>query len=821
MLNDRQIHISVGSSRKALNWQPQTLLISELYEKLRTPARSTETMSSYLALPKGKQDELKDVGGYVAGTLNGPRRKAGAVTGRDVLTLDLDNIPAGGAEDVARRVEALGCGYCVYSTRKHLSSSPRLRVLLPLDRTCSADEYEPCARRMAEMIGIDLADPTTFEASRLMYWPSCCADGEYIYYAADKPMLSVAGLLATYADWRDFSSWPTVPGAVTPARLAAKQGDPLAKTGVVGAFCRIYDIEAAIAAFLPGVYEPADIPGRYTFTGGSTTGGAVLYDGGKFLYSHHATDPCSGRLVNAFDLVRLHRFGDMDDEANPGTLPHQLPSYKAMCETAVHDKDVSGLLSDERWEKAQASFGPTEDAGEDDGAWRRPPVMDLDSQGKPIKSMKNLRTTLAHDPKLKGRLRLNLFSGHIDVTGWLPWKRPGTARTWNDDDAAQLRIYLEPFLGKIAKNDVLDAVAACASDQAYHPVRDYLESLSWDGEPRLEALFIDYLGAEDTPYTRTVTRKAFTAAVARVMHPGCKYDTMLVLVGKQGRHKSTILAKLGGEWFSDSLRTFGDKDAMETIQGTWLNEVAEMQAMAKAEVDAVKMFLSKTSDYYRPAYGRYTTDRPRQCVFFGTTNSKECLVDPSGARRFWVVDIDQGPRVKNVFENLDLERDQLWAEAVAYWRLGESLHLPLELEEAAKQIQEDHRARHPWEGLISNYLAEDVPEDWMKWDISRRQMFHGGGLKVGGTMRSRSRICAAEVWCEVLGKQRGDMRQRDTREINNILEGIPGWTCVGVRDAGKPYGKQRCFDRKTATDDMATDENGQQIEDNRSNRSNS
>ncbi len=193
--------------------------------------------------------------------------------------------------------------------------------------------------------------------------------------------------------------------------------------------------------------------------------------------------------------------------------------------------------------------------------------MDVDTQGKPIKSMKNLRTALERNPKLKGRLRLNLFSGRIDVDGELPWVRPGIAKTWSDDDAAQLRIYLEPFFGKIAKNDILDAVAACASDQAYHPVRDYLNGLTWDGVPRLDTLFIDYLGAEDTPYTRAVTRKSFVAAVARVMAPGCKYDTMLVLVGGQGRHKSTILAKMGGAWFSDSLRTFGDKDSMETIQG--------------------------------------------------------------------------------------------------------------------------------------------------------------------------------------------------------------------------------------------------------------
>ena len=232
MINDRQITITVGASRNAVDWLPQTMWISELWERLRTPQRGTETVAEYLEMPKGEQDKRKDVGGFVAGTLNGVRRKASAVTGRDIIALDLDNIPNGQADRVSASIGALGCGYCIYSTRKHRPDAPRLRVLFPLDRTCTADEYEPLARKMAEQIGMELADPTTFEAARLMYWPSCCRDGEYIYYTDDKPLLSVDGLLATYIDWRDVTSWPKHPGATPKARLAAKQGDPEEKKGI-------------------------------------------------------------------------------------------------------------------------------------------------------------------------------------------------------------------------------------------------------------------------------------------------------------------------------------------------------------------------------------------------------------------------------------------------------------------------------------------------------------------------------------------------------------------------------------------------------------
>ena len=188
--NDRPIHISIGNSRKDRNWKPLTLSIGELWERLKTPSRGVETVEQYLSLNKAKQDELKDVGGFVAGTLNGGRRKATAVTGRDIVTLDFDTIPPYATESVIKTVDVLGVGYAVYSTRKHIETAPRLRILIPLSRTVSVDEYEPIARKLAADIGIHMADRTTFEASRLMYWPSCCADSEYVFRFTDRGWLT-------------------------------------------------------------------------------------------------------------------------------------------------------------------------------------------------------------------------------------------------------------------------------------------------------------------------------------------------------------------------------------------------------------------------------------------------------------------------------------------------------------------------------------------------------------------------------------------------------------------------------------------------------
>lgn len=779
MLNDRKILISVGNHRRSVNWQPQALLLSELYEKMRIPARGTETTQEYLNLKKSQQDDLKDVGGYVAGGLLGSRRKSSAVTGRDVLTLDLDNIPPGGAEDVLRRVEGLGCGYCVYSTRKHTPATPRLRVLLPLDRTATADEYEPLARKMAEVIGMELADPTTFDVHRLMYWPSCCADSEYIFTYQDKPMLSADGLLAQYADWRDVTAWPRHAGETNHTKLAMRQGDPLTKNGVVGAFCRTYDIPGAMSAFLPGIYETADtMPGRYTYLGGSTTGGAVLYDDGKFLYSHHATDPCSGRLVNAFDMVRLHKFEGLDDDATPGAPGNRLPSYNAMCELAVADPAVAALMAQERLKAAARDFADTApaltDADTDAGAWVK--QLTTNKQTGQIKAtIDNVWLILENDPNLKGKFALNEFAGRGEVMGALPWEKSEKRRPWDDNDNQGLYWYLEKYYQITGNGKIDGALSLHSAKHSFNEVRDYLGGLQWDGVPRLDTLFINYLGAADDLYTRMVTRKAFTAAVARAMTPGCKYDTMVILSGPQGIGKSTLLDKMSRGWFNDSIRSFEGKEASELLQGVWLVEVGELDAFRRTDVARIKQFLSLRADRFRAAYGRHVKELPRCCVFFGTTNSAEYLQDRTGNRRFWPVDVGVTPHSQRVWTDLDDEVDQLWAEAVMRWRAGEALYLGGTLEDAAKAMQESHREAGAREGIVLDFVERQVPEDWQSWTLDKRRMFWADGVTGELKLVPREKVCALEVWCEAFNGTQKEMKYTDAVEINGILEHAPGW----------------------------------------------
>lgn len=804
MNNDRKIIISVGNNRRDLNWKQTALTVSELYERLRNPVRSTELFADYMKMKKAQQDTLKDVGGFVGGSLSSPRRKSNNMTGRDVITLDFDNIPGWQTEAIVTKVEELGCSYCIYSTRKHTASAPRLRVVIPFDRTVTPDEYEPCARRIASQIGISMADPTTFEVCRLMYWPSCSADSEYVYKTKDAPFISADFLLSTYTDWHDYMSWPQVPNAVSYAKLAMKQGDPLEKPGIVGAFCRTYDVVTAMDAFLPNIYDAVDNDeGRYTYLGGSTTGGAVIYDDAKFLYSHHATDPCGGRLVNAFDLIRLHRFGDKDDNAAPDTPVTKLPSYKAMCDMALKDKAVVGTLNREQHEAAVKDFEGFTDTTPQTGEpldWAE--KLQRNQNGAVKGTIDNILIILDGDPALKGKFALNLFANRGEILGALPWQKDTKRRLWSDTDSNGLYWYLERMWGITQRGNIDSALDIHAATHAFNEVQDYINGLTWDGVPRLDTLLIDYLGAKDTAYNRAVCRKSFTGAIARAMTPGCKYDTMLILAGPQGIGKSTLLDKMSRGWFNDSIRTFEGKEASELLQGVWLVEIAELDAFRRTDIARIKQFLSLKADRYRAAYGRHVKELPRCCVFFGTCNEMEFLQDTTGNRRFWPVDVGEEKATKSVFRDLPDETiNQLWAEAKMRWQTGEKLYLTGALDAEAKIKQEEHREASVREGLIMEFAERQVPADWAKWSLDRRRDFWAGAAHTqeGATLElvERDRITALEVWCELFNGSMRDMKPADTREINGVLGMMKGWKRNGNPLRFGPYNLQRGFVRKT------------------------
>lgn len=784
--NDKTLDLALGNSRKTKRWKNKPMQWSELLDRLVVTTRTPETLAEYKAMSRDRQSEVKDVGGFVGGYCNNGSRSD--IRFRSIVCLDADYADGELWDDWCL---LYGNAAAVYSTHKHTPAKPRLRLVIPLARNVGPDEYQAVGRRVAATLGIDKFDDTTYQPQRVMYWPSTSQDGEYMFDYIDAPLLDPDIVLATYHNWADVSSWPMSSRvADIVKRTAVKQKDPLEKGGIVGSFCRAYTITEAISQYVP-TYVSCDEPNRYTYTEGSTAAGVVVYDD-KFSYSHHATDPASGQLCNAWDLVRLHRFGALDSDLDPDTPTSSRPSYKAMAELAAGDKRVKAQVVADRTAQAMADFEelPEVPAGESD--WRS--KLKITEKGGIAQTIENAVIILSNDPKLAGTLALNEMDHVIVAKRSLPWRTFKGPSQWIDADDAALRYYLERVYGMTGKDRIFDAVNVVANENKFHPVRDYLDSCTWDGVPRVETLLVDYLGAEDSEYTRAVTRKALAAAVARIYRPGCKFDYMLTLRGRQGIGKSALIAKLGGPWFSDSFTTLQGKDAYEQVQGVWIMEVGELAGMRKAEAETIKLYVSKQVDRFRPAYGRRLQEFPRQCIFIGTTNETQFLRDSTGNRRFWVVDTPNDAKL-DMWDELTPERIRLiWGEAVEIYKQGEPLYLSRKLEAIAREVQESYEEENPRAGIIADYLERLLPEDWDSRDLyDRRQWLETNET---GTVK-RTAVCTIEIWAEALGGNPDKLDRYVAKEIRDIMDGLPEWRHKGSsRKRIPPYGRQRFYERR-------------------------
>lgn len=795
MQNDGNVRIAVGRSADTKVWKNVSMDWSKLVEKITTEYRTYETLAEYKAMTKDEQSRIKDVGGFVGGYLTDGKRTNACVQYRYVLCLDLDDARPDAYE---RFKELYPVASACYSTHKHTPEKPRLRIVAPLSRRCRPDEYEAVGRWVADKVGMEMFDPTTFQPARLMFWPSTPKDGVFYSDSLDAPWLDVDAVLLQYMDWSDVSEWPRgVRENQKEKRAHAKQEDPTTKKGCVGAFCRIYSVSRAIDEFLSDVYEEGDKgAGRYTYKGGSTSNGVVLYDD-LFAYSNHATDPAGGQLCNAFDLVRIHRFGELDTKGEDGL---RAPSYVRMVEWASTElEEVKAELIQSRLNEARMEFAEESEQGEqtDDTSWMNELKTD---KGMILAIAPNFTHIFRNDPKLKGRFRYNEFTCREYVTATVPWRRVTTWETISDADMAGLRSYFESVYGMYAPQKLDDAFTLELRANSYHPVKDYLNSLVWDGVPRLDTSLVDYLGADDNIYTREVIRKTLVGAVARVSRAGLKFDQVLTLVGPQGCGKSTFVSKLGGDWFSDTLPTVQGKEAYESIQGVWIMEMGELAALKKAEVEPIKQFISKVEDRFRPAYGRKVETFKRQTIFIGTTNNLRFLKDNSGNRRFFPVDVKRGRL--NVFgdnSDLDKNRDQIWAEAYYLYKNGEALILSEEAERMAEGEREDHQELDERKGVLESFLETRLPDDWSKYGLlERRRYFEDKEVQESEGSVARDKVCAVEIWCEFFGKDVEEMNKYSSREVADLMESVSGWEYARGSSTFPHYGKQRYYAR---TDD--------------------
>ncbi len=806
MKNSRNLIISTASNRLSKQWKKENITWTSFVERLSKPIITTESIDEFLTFPKSKQDDIKDVGGFVGGSLKGNLRRNSAVENRSLITLDLDNLAHGDDEKILKTLHGLGCGFAVYSTRKHTKVKPRLRVILPLARSVSADEYEPIARKIASFIGMRYCDPTTFQAVRLMYWPSHSKDSDYVFEYADKPLVDGKGILGMYADWKDVRQWPEVPEAKKLYQnMRKKQENPLEKNGIVGAFCRRYNILEAIEGFIPGVYEACDVEGRLTYIEGSTTAGAVLYEDGLFLYSHHATDPCSQKLVNAFDLIRLHKFGHLDSSAEDNTPVNRLPSWTEMVTFINTKTPVKQDILRERREQASNEFGVVPykevavegeviDADTEDWMGK----LDCNNHGYPYPTIPNIVCILKNDVDIKDKIYYEEFSNRIIINDHLPWAPDKyEERIWSDIDDSGLRWFFENFYKITGVKKIEDGLNLITKENSKNAIEEYLIKLEWDGVNRLETLLIDYFGCADNVYTREVSIKTFVAAVRRAVIGNIKWDHMPILIGSQGIGKSTFLKMLGGKWFNDSLATFEGKEACELIQGSWIVEIGELTGLRKSEVNAAKQFLSRQDDIFREAYGRRTQKYPRRCIFFGTANDSDFLRDSSGERRYWPIDTGEINPKKSIFNDLENEVDLIWAEAYSLAKNSEvSLVLSKEAENIASVAQETHKEENAKKGIIVDYLEKKIPKSWTTMDLFARRTFlndYEKQVELHKDLEERDKICVLEIWEEALGCDKRYLKRVDSREISEIMNGLKGWEKIKSTARFGKYGIQKGY----------------------------
>ena len=797
-----------GKSRLSKKWTNTEMTWGELAERTAQTKRTAETMEEYMAMSRDDQSDIKDVGGVVCGHLkhdktSDDKQLAGRKTkenilSRSILTFDLDECPAG--FDPKRLIEEKlpGVAAIAYTTHKHTPQAPRWRVFIPLSEWVSPFYYEGMARYVGSVLGMQLLDKTTFQYNRLMYWPSTAKDGQFLHFALEGLPISPHDFFEEFPALKRESAWPRHPDEeqLKPQSIMTeKEGvynnlekpqASIQKPGVIGAFCRAYSIDEAIAKFLPGVYIPAGL-GRYTYANGSSSKGLVVY--GDVAYSNHATDPANtGHDINAFDLVRIHKFGHLDVGTSPGQKGNTLPSYQAMLSFAHADEKVASIIADDKIKEAAAEFAEV-DEDPKDLEWIR--QLETDKKGQICNTNANQDLIILNDHVFR-TIMYNDFTRQNEVGD-----TKALRCTPEVDDTALRNIatrYETKYGIKVSVQKVVEILSGVQVQRSYNPLHQYITQEKWDGVPRLETVFIDYLGATDTPLNRMMTRKWMIAAVARAFEPGCKFDNMLILEGQQEIGKSLILRILangktrGGYFFSESMQ-FDQKDSeqIEAMNKAWITEFAELSGLKSVkEGERIKRFLSVQEDEKRLAYRHSSQTFKRHCVFAGTTNESTFLADTS-ARKFWIIHVAGNSRpVAEWVPDLIANVHQIWAEAYHYYSMGERLELPRQLIEDARAMQAAYNAANsdPLFGILQAHLDLLLPSGWRELtrEERMRKMRNYSTEKQFCSLK-RNKVSAAEIKDEI-------PEATTPQYVNRLLE-LLGWTDMGRVKVDDVYSQQR------------------------------
>lgn len=403
----------------------------------------------------------------------------------------------------------------------------------------------------------------------------------------------------------------------------------------------------------------------------------------------------------------------------------------------------------------------------------------IDSYGNPVRSVSNLRLIFTQDENLS-QIRYDTFCQ--DDVCFCPLFLNVNGNKIDEESSGKIQDYLErTYRIRLTQNKVFEMLKTTSSERSFNPVQDFITQETWDGQPRIATTLIDYLGAEDNPLVREQTKLWFVAAVARVFCPGCKFDNVLTLPGPQGIGKSTFFKAISGKWFNDSFSfASGDKEKVETITNGWIIEISELNGLKRAnDAEAAKAFLSRCSDYMRPAYGHKVVEFMRHNVFAATTNETNFLQGDNGNRRWWIIPVKGNGHVSAWLGRLQRSVPQLWAKAYTYYLQRMKLYLSPDMEIQANEVQVQHSSIlvDPIMEDLEMYLEREVPMQYASWTIPTRLAYQKGAYsEPNSTMTSLDMVCARQI----IEEMPNDLVRRNpskytSQYINRLMSMIPNW----------------------------------------------
>lgn len=757
----RIFNVMTSRSGNSTKWKNSALTLKEFKKYLGKPSIIDIKTADYHAMSNADKAVIKLRNpAFFTGYFNG-KRSNHTIETRSAIVFDIDSkFPSDFYEYMKDNCQ---WSFYIYESLSSLPTHQKYRVILFLDKDIKANEYEPVARKLASDLRIiDFVDKTCYKKAQLMYSPVFFTDSDNKlneYHKGIESKVSSKEILGTFKNVLDIAEWKTAKdeGAMH-VSSEMQLGDPREKAGLVGAFCKwVESVPNAIEMFgLPYQHEHED---RYSYTLGESANGFVVYDDGQYSHSNHESDPANnGHDNNAFDLVRIHKFRELDTK-DVYADPTKAPSYKAMIDMLDNnkefkkqwqailnaasldaimvdiDEDFSEFIEEDVTPESKKKtkktkkrkrinvngkmidynpFADTEAFAEKWGEFVNTLERTKES-GIPKPTRENLQKLLLKSPQFGGRIVFDEFRRCIAYVGKKQWAIKG--EEWQDHDTTSLLIFCETQGMRYSKQDINDGVRQAAMYNSYNSLRDFYESglPEWDGTPRIDTMFHDFLGAEDSEVNALIARKTLLGGLQRALvHGESSVHAVPILAGEQGAGKSRFWQKLcpNPDWFADSKINIGHKDGMSVLGGSFIFELGELASLKKADVDEIKSFISSSKDKYRPSHMQYDVTIPRHNIFVGSVNGDEFLNDPTGNRR-WKVVVCQGKSTNRLNEKMTEDVVlQLWAEAMELRNAGVPHWYDESEEDMTEEVANEHVVRGALEEVAVIAATSYKPENW-------------------------------------------------------------------------------------------------------------